>query len=137
MADLKRWSQGEITRMRLEIDKLFDEFCSDFDLPAMYCRMSGDIELWEDGDVLIARLELYNIDPDDVSVGVFEHLLVVTARAVEVIGGHRHSRAFRKELKLPCAVRSDEVVAEFADGVLEIRLPKCAVNGRIIRIIKK
>jgi HSP20 family protein len=138
MADLKRWSQGEITRMRLEIDKLFDELCSDFDLPEMFCRMKGDIELWEEGNTLVARLELCKINPDDVTVVVLEQQLVITAEFVEVVRGRRRTRVFRKEVRLPCAVRTDEVSAEFAAGALVVRLPKCASQySQFVRIIKK
>ena len=49
MADLKRWSRDEISRMRGEMDRLFDELCSDFDLPVMFCRIAGDLDLKEEG----------------------------------------------------------------------------------------
>ncbi|ADU62712.1 MAG: Hsp20/alpha crystallin family protein [Pseudodesulfovibrio sp.] len=138
MADLKRWGQGEITRIRLEMDRLFDELCFDLDLPAMICRMSGDIELWEEGDTLVARMELHGVAPGDVSVVVLERLLVITARMVETVGGRSRSRAFRKEIKLPCAIRTEEAQVEFAQGVLVIRLPKCASQYvQIVRLIKK
>lgn len=138
MADLKRWSRGEITRMRLEIDRLFDELCSDLDLPAMICRMSGDIELWEEGDTLVARMETHGVDPGDITVAVLDRLLVITARTVETVGGRSRSRAFRKEIKLPCVIRTEEVQVEFAKGALVVRLPKCASQyARIVRLIKK
>lgn len=138
MADLKRWSRGEITRMRLEIDRLFDELCSDLDLPAMICRMSGDIELWEEGDTLVARMETRGVDPGDISVAVLDRLLVITARTVETVGGRSRSRVFRKEIKLPCAIRTEEVQVEFAKGALVVRLPKFVPQyARIVRLIKK
>ncbi|MUM78444.1 Hsp20 family protein [Pseudodesulfovibrio sp. F-1] len=136
MADLKRWSRGEITRMRLEIDRLFDELCLDFDLPAMVCRMTGDIELWEEDDALVCRMELGAIDPDDVTVMATGRLLAITAEVSEVEGSRRRSRAFRREIRLPCAIRADEVEVAFADSVLLVRLPRCT-RQHIVRIIKK
>ncbi len=76
MADLKRWSRDEIARMRKEMDRLFDDLCTDFDLPVMFCRIAGDLDLREEGDVLIARLELGNIKPDDVHVTVMGIVLL-------------------------------------------------------------
>lgn len=138
MGDLKRWSRGEITRMRLEIDRLFDELCSDLDLPSMICRMTGDIELWEEGDTIVARMEMHGVDPEDVSVAVLERLLVITARKVETAGGRSRSRSFRKEIKLPCAIRTEEVQVEFVSGALVARLPKCTSHyAQILRLIKK
>jgi HSP20 family protein len=134
MADLKRWSQGEITRMRLEIDRLFDELCSDFDLPAMVCHMAGDIRLWEEEGSLVVTMELHAMSPDDVSVVVLERLLVVTAEVEEVVRGRRRSRSFRKEVRLPCAIRTDAAEIGFSEGVLEIRLPKCGLRpARVAR----
>ncbi|WP_285904963.1 Hsp20/alpha crystallin family protein [Pseudodesulfovibrio pelocollis] len=136
MADLKRWSRGEITRMRLEIDRLFDELCRDLDLPAMVCRMPGDIELWEEGDALVCRMELGAIDQEDVTVMALGRLLVVTAEVFETAGNNRRSRAFRKEVRLPCAIRADDVEVAFVEGVLVVRLPRCP-RHQVVRIIKK
>lgn len=138
MPDLKRWSRDEISRMRLEMDRLFDDLCTDFDLPVMFCRIAGDIDLKEEGDTLVARLELLNINPDDVSVSVLDRRLMISAETVSVEAGHKKTHTFRKELKLPCIIRPSDVEADFHDGILEVRLPKCPrQHGQIIKIIKK
>lgn len=138
MADLKRWSQDEISRMRHEMDRLFDDLCTDFDLPVMFCRMAGDLDLREEGDTLVARMELGNMNPEDVNVSVFDRQLLISAESVLVEAGHKRTHTFRKELKLPCIIRTDEVEADFKDGVLEVRLPKCRhQKGQKIEIMKK
>lgn len=138
MADLKRWSRDEISRMRSEMDRLFDDLCTDFDLPVMFCRIAGDLDLREEGDTLVARLELGNMSPDDVHVTVHERRLIISAESVESGGGLRSTRTFRKELRLPCIIRTDDVVADFKEGVLEVRLPKCSTQlGQQIRITRK
>lgn len=138
MADLKRWSRSEISRMRSDVDRLFDDFCSDFDLPVMFCRMTGDLELSEEGNTLIVRLELGNLDPDDVQVSVFDRLLIVSARSVDASPGRRKTQTFRRELRLPCVIKTDEVVAEFKDDVLVVRLPKCSNQlGQQVEIKRK
>ncbi len=138
MPDLKRWSRDEISRMRREMDSLFDELCADFDLPVMFCRIAEDIDLREEGDTLVARLELLNMNPDDVSVSVLDRQLTISAKTVIVETGHQKTHTFRKEIKLPCIIRPDDVEADFHDGILEVRLPKCPrQHGQIIKIIKK
>ncbi|MBG0789360.1 MAG: Hsp20/alpha crystallin family protein [Desulfovibrionaceae bacterium] len=137
MADLKHWSRGEIARMRSEMDRLFDELCSDFDLPVMFCRIAGDLDLREEGDVLVVRLKLGNMNPDDVRVSVLERRLIISAEYADKRGGVRSMRTFRKELRLPCIIRTDEVDAAFKDGVLTVRLPKCVSQiGQRINIIR-
>ena len=138
MADLKRWSRDEITRMRREMDRLFDELCSDFDLPVMVCRMAGDLCLREEDDILVVRLELGNMNPDNVNVSVRERRLVISAESARETPSQRQSQTFRKELRLPCAIDPSGVKAEFKDGVLEVRLPKCTDRfGQTIMITKK
>ncbi|WP_243546014.1 Hsp20/alpha crystallin family protein [Pseudodesulfovibrio tunisiensis] len=138
MPDLIRWSRDEITRMRREMDKLFDDLCVDFNLPHMVCRIAGDLHLREEGDVLVARLELDSISPDDVNVTVLDRSLVIQGESACIEGGKRRIRSFRKEVKLPCVIDTDKVKAEFEDGVLEVRLPKCASQqGHLVEISRK
>jgi len=138
MADLKRWSRDEISRMRSEMDRMFDDLCTDFDLPVMFCRIAGDLDLRQDGDTLVVRLELGNMNPDDVHVTVHERRLIISAESVKSGEKFRSARTFRKELRLPCLIRTDGVVADFKDGVLEVRLPKCADQlGQQIKITRK
>lgn len=138
MADLKRWSQDEITRMRREMDRLFDDLCMDFDLPVMFCRIAGDLDLKEDGDALIVRFELGNMNPDDVKVTVHDRRLVITAQSVQKGERSLSSHSFSKEVRLPCIIRPQDVNAEFEDGVLIVRLPKCPTQqGQSIEIKKK
>jgi HSP20 family protein len=37
----------------------------------------------------------------------------------------RRSGSFSRTLTLPCAVNEDEVAAEYTQGVLSVKLPKC------------
>ena len=124
MADLKRWSRNEISRIRSDMDRLFDDLCADFNLPSMFCRMAGDLTLQDEGNALVVRLELGNMKPDDVHVSVTERQLSIVAETRTSGPRHASSHSFRKELRLPCRIETDGVRAEFADGVLVVRLPK-------------
>lgn len=138
MADLKRWSRDEISRMRNEMDRMFDDLCVDFDLPAMVCRMTGDLDLREEGNTLIARMELGNMNPEDVDVSVFERRLIISAKSVSRTDNRTKTQTFRKEVRLPCIVRPGDVEAQFKDGVLEVHLPKCPTQvGQIVKITRK
>ncbi|WP_419787851.1 Hsp20/alpha crystallin family protein [Pseudodesulfovibrio sp.] len=125
MADLKRWSQGEIGRMRRDMDRMFDDFCSDFDLPLMLCRMAGDLELVDENWELVARMALGSMNPDSVKVSVRDRRLVIQAVSVVEDCCSRESRSCTKEIRLPCRIDPDGVKMRFVDGVLEILLPKC------------
>ncbi|MEF2229504.1 MAG: Hsp20/alpha crystallin family protein [Pseudodesulfovibrio sp.] len=138
MADLKRWSRNEIGRMRRDMDRLFDELCADFDLPILMCRMAGDLEICDGGDVLVARLELGTLNPDSVRVSVEDRRLIIRADSTLAASGRRESRAFHKEIRLPCRIDSEGVKVGFADGVLEILLPKSNRRfGALVTIVKR
>ncbi|EGB13614.1 heat shock protein Hsp20 [Pseudodesulfovibrio mercurii] len=138
MADLKRWSRDEISRMRSDVDRLFDDLCADFNLPSLFCRMAGDLILDEEDDTLVVRLELGNMNPEDVHVSVMERQLSIVAETRQSGPGHASTHSFHKELRLPCRIDTDGVRAEFDDGVLVVRLPKCAdQSGQRIRISRK
>ncbi len=138
MADLKRWSRDEISRMRKEMDRLFDDLCTDFELPAMFCRATGDLDLREEGNTLVARLELGTINPDDVDVSVLERHLIISAKVVSQTGNQVQTHTFRKEVRLPCIVQPKDVKDEFKDGILVVHLPKCPTQiGQIVKITKK
>jgi len=138
MADLKRWSRDEISRMRSDVDRLFDDLCADFNLPSLFCRMAGDLALDEEGETLVVRLELGNMDPDDVHVSVLERQLSIVAETRHSGPGRVSTQSFHKELRLPCRIDTSGVSAEFGDGVLVVRLPKCAVqSGQKIAISRK
>jgi HSP20 family protein len=138
MADLKRWSRNEISRIRSDMDRLFDDLCADFNLPSMFCRMAGDLTLQDEGNALVVRLELGNMAPDDVHVGVAERQLSIVAETRESGPGHASSHSFRKELRLPCRIDPEAARAEFAEGVLVVRLPKCTASfGPSVAISRK
>jgi HSP20 family protein len=104
----------------------------------MFCRMAGDLTLEEEGDALLVRLELGNMDPDDVHVSVMDRQLSIVAETRESGPGHASTHRFHKELRLPCRIDTGGVRAEFADGVLVVRLPKCAVqSGQQVAISRK
>ena len=124
MDDLKRWSRNEIGRMRRDMDRLFDDLCADFDLPVMMCRMTGDLELREEAGILVARLELGAMNPESVQVSVEDRRLIIQADSAAPANGLHRAHAFRKEIRLPCPIDPEGARIGFAEGVLEIRLPK-------------
>ena len=138
MDDLKRWSRNEIGRMRRDMDRLFDELCADFDLPVMMCRMTGDLELREEEGTLVARLELGAMNPDSVRVSVEDRRLIIQADGSVAAGGLHQARAFRKEIRLPCSIDPEGARIGFAEGVLEIRLPKSKRRlGTLVTIVRR
>lgn len=90
------------------------------------------VEEYVDGDELVVRAELPDVDPDeDVSMTVSDGVLEITARrrrhkAIEA--GHMLRSELRygtlsRSVRLPGDVAADDIAASYADGMLTIRLP--------------
>jgi HSP20 family protein len=78
------------------------------------------------------RVELPGVDPKDVQITVQDHVLTLSGekKFSREEKGKAYARSecaygfFQRALSLPDGVKADQVTAEGAHGVLEIRIPK-------------
>ncbi len=90
------------------------------------------VEEFEDGDTLVVRAELPDIDPDkDVEVTVDDGMVRIHGRRDQK-SEHKDSQGFRSEFRygefdravaLPGGASPDDVKATYSDGILEVRVP--------------
>ncbi len=139
MKDLTRWTDEQFREMKTDMDRLLRDFFRDFGAP-VFDRLEGEgpvLEISEDGDRVYIRVELGDVDPDDLEISASRQTLVVKAhrQRQETRRGRlvesRHG--FSNRLQLPCPVVPEEVEAVISDHHLEIRLPKC--RGEVFRNI--
>ncbi len=93
------------------------------------------VEEFHEGDTLVVRAELTDIDPDkDVEITI--------EGDVAKIHAHREQKSeskdkesyrsefrygeFDREIALPVGTKPEEVKATYKDGILEVRIPCCA-----------
>jgi HSP20 family protein len=102
------------------------------------------LDLVEEKDRLVVRLELPGVDPKDVQVNLQDDILTVEgerkAESFDDSKGRYLKReqlygSFHRTLQLPFHVRGDQVKAEMRHGVMTITLPKAEEHvGRQIPI---
>jgi HSP20 family protein len=89
-------------------------------------------EEFHDGDTLVVRAELPDVDPDqdvDISVeGGFVHIRAHRQRKEEHTDKDGYRSEFRyghfsRSVGLPDGAAADDVQATYADGILEVRVP--------------
>jgi HSP20 family protein len=119
MDDLKLWSRREIGRMQLDLERLFEDFTADLGLP---CCTNISVVSSEQGFVL--RTVLPGIRPEDLRITVDEHRVQVQAVIQVDEQGRGVRRTMRRSVSLPAPVDPERAEAQYADGVLEIRLPR-------------
>lgn len=78
---------------------------------------------------VVVRVEVAGADPESLRVEVREHGLIITGirpggvpRAGSLVQKEIASGAFAKEVHLPVAVRFEQIVADYDDGMLVIAL---------------
>jgi HSP20 family protein len=126
-----------------ELDRFFDDF------PATGFGMPGDmaVDLYEDGNNIIAEMNIPGIEPDKVDVTVEgNYLRICGTRSEEKEKKEKqfYSKeirrgSFERALRLPAQVAEDKVEAEYKDGVLRVTLPKLEEKkaGKVKVVVKK
>ena len=107
-----------------------------FDWSTAFPQMFDDdrlrVEEYREDGTLVVRAEMPGIDPDkDVEITVAEGMLTISAERTEKTetedkSGYRSEfryGSFSRTLQLPPGATEDDIVANYADGILEVRVP--------------
>ncbi len=88
------------------------------------------MDLFRDGDVFVALVDLPGVDPASIDVDVDDRTLTVRAqRNAETsdeqkwLVRERPAGTFARQLTLGYGVALDRIAAEYRDGVLSLRIP--------------
>ncbi|CAM5673969.1 hypothetical protein GCM10010222_17760 [Streptomyces tanashiensis] len=86
------------------------------------------VEVTSGDGVYVLRAELPGMDPDnDITITAADDLITVSAEHSESTEDKDHSEfrygSFRRTVRLPAVITTDDVEASYADGILTIRVP--------------
>ena len=139
---------GEITVKRpydlwADIDKMFDNFRNQFDDLFWPISQRGELsadsriknplmDIADLGDKYEMHVELPGVPKDDISIEVTPNSIEICAEHEESkedkekdwLRKERSSINFYRSLEFPEEIKSDNVDAEFKDGILTVMLPK-------------
>lgn len=136
MPELKLWGERELSRLKHEMERLFDSLCVDYGLPGT-CRRGEEMEVTETEEMVQVRICVPGMEPGDLKVDVTELGLAISGHRTLQTEGGRARTTFSRKLGLPCRVLPEHVEARLSQGVLTIDLPKCTDSRcRSIDIIK-
>ena len=100
-----------------------------------FARTSGaasmPMNLYREGDVFVAEVELPGVDPSSIDVDVEERTLTVRAERKEAPAGEdrrwltkeRPAGTFARQLTLGQGLALDKIAADYRDGVLVLSIP--------------
>ncbi len=124
-------------------DRFFKEFGEEFFAPTTSGEWYPSMDLLDEKDRLVARLEVPGIDPKDVEVTLEGDTLTVSGERKEekesekgdYISRETTFGSFRRTVTLPYHVEKDKVKATYKNGIMTIAMPKSAeVIGRQIPV---
>lgn len=124
---------AELERIRREFDRLLEELIPGEGTERAFAPA---VEMYETDKEVVVKAELPGVKKENIEVSIKDNMLHIRGekkeeREEKTETVHRVERAygkFERALSLPAEVKTDEVKAEFKDGVLEIRLPKAEVS---------
>ena len=131
---LIRWEPArEVDSLQSEVNRVFDAFFGNGSA-ARERRWVPAMDLVETDEHLVLRADLPGLSRDDVQIEVKDGALTVSgerkAEQEERTEGYyrveRSFGSFSRSLTLPDGIDADAILADFDEGVLEVRIPKPA-----------
>jgi len=127
-----------LTRLRSEVDRLFQDF--PYRMPAFqFGRLAGAmpfpaVQMSETDKAYKLSVEIPGMDPKDVDVTVADGMLVIKGEKKEereekekdYLYSERSFGSFERRIELPAAADPEKIKAKSKDGVLQITIGKNA-----------
>ena len=134
MTKLILWKDREMSKMRRDIDTLFNRFGTDFGITSFPSEFIGRsfINITETENDIIVKAEITEIKPEDIKIKALHDSLIISGRKKnEIHESNKHYHkvetrvgSFSRTVRLPCDVDVENVKASYEKGILKIRLPK-------------
>ena len=133
--ETQRGDLAPLSEFRREVDRLFDSFLREpFSWPdwSFAGPWNPSLDVRETDDAVTVRAEVPGVKPDDINISVTGNMLTLSGEKKETEekqgNGFRHSErrfgSFRREIALPPGIDADKVTADYAHGVLTVKIAK-------------
>lgn len=121
-----------LVTLRNEINRLFESPLGEFNHETeFFNRWTPALDLYEDKDNFLVRVELPGMDKRDINISLHEGILTISGERKSeqtsegtVSRSERFLGRFQRTLSLPKAVEPNGVKANYKDGILTVTLPK-------------
>ena len=144
MSELTLWMDSEISKLRQEMDHLYDRMCHDFGIGQFtdFLREGPRFNISETEESLVLRAKLPDFDPEDLDISITGDLLIIKGRRTKNVSYKMQdvdrTGSFSTRINLPSMVRIEDVRATYKGGILEIVMPKYRVSvSQHVKILKK
>lgn len=126
---LQKYNMSPLRILRNEVDRIFDQSLFDTNLTSNWIP---EVDIVETEDQLVLSAECPGLTPDDIEVSVENNELTVrgekrTESDSSEKNFHRIERRYGKfvrQFRLPTSVNTEEIKAEFVNGILRVTMAK-------------
>lgn len=126
-------NKNPLTMFRREMEDLLSRFWDGDSMTSLTGAYMPKVDLVETDNAYEASVDLPGMQAKDIDVQVHGNTITISGTRKEEKSekgrtfhySERRSGSFARTLTLPCAVKEDEVAAEYTEGVLKVVLPKC------------
>lgn len=129
-----RWNPGRnIFSLKSDMDRLFDNFFSDKTSQLQsYSDLTPIVDVEETEQEFLISAEIPGINKDDIKITFENNYLTISGekkseKDLKEENFHHSERSygkFSRTLAIPAGVMLDKIEAEYAQGVLNIKIPK-------------
>jgi HSP20 family protein len=124
--------RGQLTRLHNEMGDLISSFFSDWDQPLFGYRHWPAIDIAENEDDFVIKVEVPGCKADEIDISVHGNTLTISGEKKqeeqkEGKGCYHIERSygsFRRDLNLATDVDPEKIEATCKDGVITIKVPK-------------
>jgi len=144
VSGLTLWTNKEISKLKRDMDCLYDRMCRDFGISQLMdsLREGPLVNITETKDSFVVKADLPDLGPEDLNVSVTDDLLIIKGEKGKKISyktdGVQQIESFSSRVRLPSRVKIENVRAKYKEGVLEIVQPKYRASASLpVKILKK
>ncbi|MFB6280934.1 MAG: Hsp20/alpha crystallin family protein [Haloferacaceae archaeon] len=124
-----------------ELDRLFDRLTEGLGAGGIADLAPVPVDVVETGDEVVVTADLPGYDAENIEVTVEDRTLTIRAERDEdgtvegrYVRRERRRREASRRVALPTEVVESEATADYADGVLTVRLPATTEEGHRIEV---
>lgn len=128
-----RTTRDPFISLRDEMNDLISRMWSGYEASPALQQLSPAIDVSETDNAFEVRMDSPGMESKDFDIQVHGNAVTLSGRKQEEKEEkgktfhriERRSGSFSRTLTLPCDINEDEVAAEYTNGVLLVKLPKC------------
>ena len=131
--NIERWDIfKEINTIHAEVDRIFQDFFRRIPSPKIEEKLTvftPPVNMYDDGDKIVIEVALPGVKKEDIDLSLQDNVLTISGVRIGKTDKPHYQQEwqygqFEREITLPTAIKSDDIRAEYTDGILTVSMPK-------------